>query len=60
MSLNQEGPRSQTRELGETYYAAHVKGGLYLATLLSFVNNPGFNRDRGPVVVPGFRVHVDY
>jgi hypothetical protein len=22
--------------------------------------NPGFNRDRGPVVVPGFRVHVDY
>jgi high affinity Mn2+ porin len=37
-----------------------VHGGLYLAALLSFVNNPGFNRDRGPVVVPGCRVHVDF
>jgi high affinity Mn2+ porin len=46
--------------VSETYYTAHVKGGLYLAALLSFVNNPGFNRDRGPVVVPGFRVHLDY
>jgi hypothetical protein len=37
-----------------------VKGGLNLAALLSFVNNPGFNRHRGPVIVPGFRVHVDF
>jgi hypothetical protein len=34
--------------------------GLYFAALLSFVNNPGFNRDRGPVVVPGFRTHLDF
>jgi high affinity Mn2+ porin len=46
--------------VSETYYTAHVHGGLYLAALLSFVNNPGFNRDRGPVVVPGFRIHLDY
>jgi hypothetical protein len=27
---------------------------------LSFINNPGFNRDRGPVVVPGLRAHLDF
>jgi high affinity Mn2+ porin len=46
--------------VSETYYTAHVVGGLYLAALLSFVNNPGFNRARGPVVVPGFRIHIDF
>ncbi|HTD57128.1 MAG TPA: carbohydrate porin [Silvibacterium sp.] len=46
--------------VSETYYAAHVFGGLYLAAQLSFVNNPGFNRDRGPVVVPGLRAHIDF
>jgi high affinity Mn2+ porin len=34
--------------------------GLYMAVQLSFVNNPGYNRDRGPVVVPGVRAHVDF
>lgn len=46
--------------VSETYYTAHVSGGLYLAALLSFVNNPGFNQDRGPVLVPGFRIHLDF
>ncbi|HEX7958553.1 MAG TPA: hypothetical protein VF493_01460 [Terriglobales bacterium] len=22
--------------------------------------NPGYNQDRGPVVVPGLRLHVDF
>lgn len=46
--------------VSETYYTAHVRGGLYVAAQLSFVNNPGFNRDRGPIVVPGLRAHVDF
>lgn len=46
--------------VSETYYTAHVFGGLYVAAQLSFVNNPGFNRDRGPVVVPGLRAHIDF
>jgi high affinity Mn2+ porin len=46
--------------VSETYYNAHVKGGLYLAVQLSFVNNPGYNRDRGPVVAPGVRGHIDF
>jgi high affinity Mn2+ porin len=47
-------------EVSETYYNLHVISGLYMAAQLSFVNNPGYNRDRGPVVVPGVRAHVDF
>lgn len=46
--------------VSETYYTAHVIGGLYVAAQISFVNNPGFNRDRGPVIVPGLRAHIDF
>ena len=46
--------------VSETYYTAHVFGGLYIAAQLSFINNPGFNRDRGPVIVPGLRAHIDF
>ncbi|MBV8113801.1 MAG: carbohydrate porin [Silvibacterium sp.] len=46
--------------VSETYYTAHIVGGLYLAAQLSFVNNPGFNRDRGPVIVPGLRAHINF
>src|SRR3984885_1884517 len=47
-------------EVSETYYNLHVISGLYMAAQLSFVNNPGYNRDRGPVIVPGVRAHVDF
>lgn len=46
--------------VSETYYTAHVVGGLYMAAQVSFINNPGFNRDRGPIVVPGLRAHIDF
>ena len=46
--------------ISETYYTAHVVSGLYMALQLSVVNKPGFNQDRGPVVVPGVRAHVDF
>ncbi len=42
----------------ESYYTAHVWRGIYLAPLLQYVVNPGYNRDRGPVVVPGLRLHI--
>ena len=44
----------------ETYYTAHVWRGIYLAPGLQHVNNPGYNRARGPVVVPSFRAHVEF
>ena len=44
----------------ESYYTAHVWRGLYAAPQLQYIANPGYNQDRGPVVVPGFRVHVEF
>ena len=46
--------------VSETYYTAHVVSGLYMTAQVSFINNPGYNRDRGPVIVPGVRAHVDF
>jgi len=44
----------------ETYYTAHLWRGLYLAPGVQHINNPGYNQDRGPVVVPSFRLHVEF
>jgi carbohydrate-selective porin OprB len=44
----------------ETYYTAHVWRGIYVAPQLQYIANPGYNRDRGPVTVPGFRVHLEF
>jgi high affinity Mn2+ porin len=43
----------------ESYYTAHVWRGLFLGPDLQHVDNPAYNRDRGPVLIPGFRVHVE-
>src|ERR1700730_10287164 len=44
----------------ETYYTVHVWRGIYLAPGLQHMVNPGYNRDRGPVLVPSFRAHVEF
>jgi high affinity Mn2+ porin len=44
----------------ETYYTAHVWRGIYLAPGLQYIVDPGYNRDRGPVIVPGLRAHVEF
>ncbi len=44
----------------ETYYTAHVYRGIYVAPGLQHIQNPGYNRDRGPVLVPSFRGHVEF
>jgi high affinity Mn2+ porin len=44
----------------ETYYTAHVWRGIYLAPGLQYIVNPGYNRDRGPILVPSFRAHVEF
>ena len=33
--------------------------GLSAALDLQYVDNPGYNRARGPVVIPGLRLHVE-
>src|SRR5208282_2472522 len=44
----------------ESYYTAHVWRGIYIAPGVQHINNPGYNRDRGPVIVPGLRAHVEF
>jgi len=44
----------------ESYYTVHAWRGIYLAPGLQHIVNPGYNRDRGPVVVPTFRAHVEF
>ncbi len=47
-------------DIFESYYTAHIWRGIYLAPGVQHINNPGYNRDRGPVVVPTFRAHVEF
>jgi hypothetical protein len=44
----------------ETYYTAHLWRGIYVAPGLQYIVNPGYNRDRGPVLVPSFRLHTEF
>ena len=43
----------------ESYYTLHLWRGVFTSFDLQYVANPGYNRDRGPVVVPGLRLHID-
>jgi high affinity Mn2+ porin len=44
----------------EWYYTAHVWRGIYVAPGVQYIVNPGYNRDRGPVVVPTLRLHGEF
>ncbi len=44
----------------ESYYTVHVWRGIYLAPGVQHIVDPGYNRDRGPVVVPSFRAHIEF
>ncbi len=44
----------------ESYYTLHVWRGIYLGPGVQHINDPGYNRDRGPVIVPTFRAHVEF
>jgi high affinity Mn2+ porin len=45
----------------ECYYnfPLPIHPGLYGALDVQYIDNPGYNRARGPVVVPGMRIHVE-
>jgi hypothetical protein len=44
----------------ESYYTAHVWRGIYVAPGVQYIVNPGYNRDRGPVLVPTLRLHLEF
>ncbi len=44
----------------EAYYTLHLWRGFYPSVGVQHINNPGYNRDRGPVIVPSLRLHVEF
>jgi high affinity Mn2+ porin len=44
----------------ESYYTLHVWRGFYPSLGFQYVDHPGYNRDRGPVLVPSLRLHVEF
>ena len=58
--LGDRGLRYGRENLLESYYNVHVWKGLFVGPDVQYVSNPGYNRDRGPVIVPGFRFHLEY
>jgi hypothetical protein len=46
-------------DIVETYYTAHLWRGVYVSPELQWAVHPGYNQDRGPVIVPGLRLHLE-
>jgi hypothetical protein len=44
----------------EGYYNLHAWRGVYYALDTQFIDHPGYNKDRGPVLVSALRMHVDF
>jgi high affinity Mn2+ porin len=44
----------------ESYYNWHFWRGMFYAIDIQHINNPGYNRDRGPAWVGSVRAHVDF
>lgn len=44
----------------ESYYTLHFWRGIFPSFDLQYVVNPGYNIDRGPVIVPSLRLHLEF
>jgi high affinity Mn2+ porin len=44
----------------ESYYNAHVWRGIFAGLDVQHIDHPGYNRDRGPVLAPGARLHLEF
>jgi high affinity Mn2+ porin len=49
-----------TEQIIESYYDFSLFKGASIALDYQFVNNPGYNADRGPVSIFGVRVHAEF
>jgi high affinity Mn2+ porin len=47
-------------QIFEGYYTAHLWRGVFGALDVQHITNPGYNRDRGPVLAPAVRLHIDF
>jgi hypothetical protein len=56
-----DGKLNYAREdIVEGYYTLHTWRGLSYALDLQYIDHPGYNQDRGPVLVESVRMHVDF
>jgi hypothetical protein len=49
-----------SEKIVEGFYTAHLWRGFFASCDIQHVNNPGYNKARGPVLVPGLRLHVEF
>ena len=56
-----DGKLNYAREdIMEGYYNMHAWRGVYYALDAQYIDHPGYNQDRGPVLVESVRMHVDF
>jgi hypothetical protein len=56
-----DGKLNYAREdIVEGYYNVHAWRGVYYALDAQYIDHPGYNQDRGPVLVESVRMHVDF
>jgi high affinity Mn2+ porin len=53
-------PESGPEQIIETYYSAAVFSFAHISADYQFVNNPAYNRQRGPVSVFALRLHAEF
>ena len=53
-------PNSGPEQLLETFYSFTIRKGINLTTDYQLIDNPGYNRDRGPVSFLGARLHAQF
>lgn len=58
--LGDGGLRYGRETIEEGYYTLHAWRGLFYSADVQHINNPGYNRDRGPAWVGSIRAHVDF
>jgi high affinity Mn2+ porin len=58
--LGDGGLRYGREDIVETYYTAHLFRGVSASGGLQYIDHPGYNQDRGPVLVEMLRLHVDF
>jgi high affinity Mn2+ porin len=53
-------PHYALEEIGEAYYLIKVYDHVFVTGDFQVVDHPAYNRDRGPIVIAGVRVHAEF
>jgi high affinity Mn2+ porin len=53
-------PNAGPEQIVEAYYSLAAFSFAHFTADYQFINNPAYNRDRGPVSIVGLRLHLQY